>query len=161
MAKNKEDANTLKYPLKISVITDESEINALNDFFEANDLEISEEEPVKTGIIKAWKVENTETKKLVAGICLASRQGEYIIDGIAVDSSLRGKRIGEKLLAFATDEVKKRGGTEIYLVARAPKFFEKEGFEIISGDGAPFFYECATCPQYKVDCFPEIMRIRL
>ena len=92
---------------------------------------------------------------------LAYREGEYIIDGIAVDSGCRGERLGEKLLSLAVEEVRKRDGKKIYLVARAPGFFMTQGFKIISGEDAPLFYECATCPQYKVDCFPEIMSLEV
>ncbi len=160
MTKDKAKAENLESAFEISVITDEKEIDALNSFFEENDLEISDEEPVETSVVKAWKAEDSETR-LIGGVCLAFRQGEYIIDGIAVDSSIRGKKLGEKLLTSAIKEVKKRGGTNIYLVARAPEFFKKEGFEIITAKDAPFFYECSTCPQYNVNCFPEIMKIEL
>lgn len=139
-------------------ITDD--MDTLNEFFEANDLEVSDAEPVETNVIKAWKATD-EADKLIGGICLAYREGEYIIDGIAIDGSMRGKRLGERLLNLAIEEVKSRKGEKIFLVARAPGFFKTQGFEIISDKEAPLFYECAGCPQYKVDCFPEIMSLEV
>lgn len=136
------------------------DMDKLNAFFEENDLEISDDEPVETSVVKAWKAED-ENGALAGGICLAFREGEYIIDGIAVDAAFRGRKLGERLLSLAVSEVRKRGGKKIYLVARAPGFFQAEGFNIISGDEAPLFYECANCPQYKVDCFPEIMSLEV
>ena len=132
------------------------DMDSLNIFFEANDLEVSDAEPVETNVIKAWKMEGEEGE-IIAGICLAHREGEYIIDGIAVDQKLRGQRIGENLLKLAIDEVKAREGKRIFLVARAPGFFKTQGFRIVSHEDAPLFYECAGCPQFKVDCFPEVM----
>ena len=143
--------------IKIELTED---MDRLNAFFEENDLEVTDEEPVETSVVKAWKAEYPDGK-LAGGICLAYREGEYIIDGIAVDSGCRGERLGEKLLSLAVEEVRKRDGKKIYLVARAPGFFMTHGFKIISGEDAPLFYECATCPQYKVDCFPEIMSLEV
>ena len=133
------------------------DMDSLNSFFEENELEISDAEPVETNVIKAWKIEN-EKDEIVAGICLAFRENEYIIDGIAVDGSLRGLGIGQEILDIAKDEVRKRGGDKIFLVAKAPGFFKTQGYVTIEQEEAPLFYECAECPQYKVDCFPERMK---
>lgn len=143
--------------IKITVTDD---MDTLNDFFEANDLEISDAEPVETNVIKAWRADD-ENGNLVGGVCLAYREGDYIIDGIAVDQSLRGQRMGEKLLGLAIDQVKSLGGKKLFLVARAPGFFKTQGFNIVSEKEAPLFFECADCPQYKVDCFPEIMLLEV
>lgn len=53
---------------------------------------------------------------------LALREGEYIIDGIALDESYRGGGRGTALLNTVIDEVRKRGGSRIYLVARRRSF---------------------------------------
>lgn len=140
--------------LKIYLTED---MDSLNKFFEENHLEVSDAEPVETNVIKAWKVLDKE-EKLVGGVCLAYREGEYIIDGIAVEERLRGFRLGEKLLELATTEVRHRGGNKIFLVAKAPEFFKTQGYITVDDSEAPLFYECASCPQYKVDCFPEIMK---
>lgn len=137
-----------------------NELDLLNDFFEKNHLEISDAEPVETNVIKAWKVTDSDNR-LIGGICLAFRENEYIIDGIAVDESLRGQKIGTELLLKAKEEVKKLKGNKIYLVAKAPEFFKTQGFKIITQEEAPLFYECATCPQFNVDCFPEIMSLEV
>ena len=119
------------------------DMDSLNSFFEENELEISDAEPVETNVIKAWKIENEK---------------DEIVDGIAVDGSLRGLGIGQEILDIAKDEVRKRGGDKIFLVAKAPSFFKTQGYVTIEQEEAPLFYECAECPQYKVDCFPEIMK---
>ena len=58
-------------------------------------------------------------------------------------------------------EVLARGGDAIYLVARAPGFFRKLGFETIAPQNAPNFFECKQCPQYQVSCHPEVMKLTL
>ena len=80
------------------------------------------------------------------------------MDGIAVDSAYRKEKIGEKMLEQVLSKVRSRGGQSLYLVARAPGFFRKNGFSAIAPDSAPNFFECKYCPQYMVSCHPEVMK---
>ena len=140
--------NSIKY----NVTTDEQK---LDRFFMENDLEYSDEHPVETDRVKCWEV--LDGDKLIGGACLALRQGEYILDGIAVDSDYRGKDIGRQLLMLVLDETKERGGEKVFLVARAPEFFAHYGFTEVAKEDAPNFFECLTCPQFGVTCHPKVM----
>ena len=95
--------------------TDEYE--RLVKFFVENQLEFDGDEEVDTDIIKCWKITQGDDF-LVAGCVLAQREGRYIIDGIAVDKPMRKTGMGKILVDKVIDEVKKRGGDAIYLVAR-------------------------------------------
>ena len=128
---------------------------SLNRFYEKNDLEISEEDPVGTDAVKSWVL--VEDEKLAGAATLALREGEYIIDGIALDESYRGGGRGTALLNTVIDEDRKRGGSRIYLVARAPEFFGASGFKEVERADAPEFFECFGCSQYGVKCFPKVM----
>ncbi len=128
---------------------------SLNRFYEKIDLEISEEDPVGTDAVKSWVL--VEDEKLAGAATLALREGEYIIDGIALDESYRGGGRGTALLNTVIDEVRKRGGSRIYLVARAPEFFGASGFKEVERADAPEFFECFGCSQYGVKCFPKVM----
>jgi len=138
-------------------IAGDDEYQKLMAFFAANHLEVDAEEVVPTDVVRTWKVTPKGSDKLVGAIALGYRQGEYIIDGIAVDETYRMAKLGKVLLDEAIAVVKERGGKRIYLVARAPGFFRKSGFAAIPRDSAPNFFECLTCPQYGVDCHPEVM----
>ena len=142
--------------LVLSVARDD-EYGMLTAFFAANHLEVDTEEVVPTDVRRTWKITRKGDDGLVGAIALAMRQGEYIIDGIAVDESYRKTNIGKTLLDEALALVKARGGKRVYLVARAPGFFRKSGFGTIPREAAPNFFECLTCPQYGVDCHPEVM----
>ena len=153
-------------------ISETDEYERLVPFFMENELEYTDEdlEEVPTDLVKCWKAVKTcnddgngdsDVSQLIGGFVLAKREGEFICDGIAVDPQYRGSEIGKALLATGIDEVKKLGGDTMYLVARAPEFFRKNGFVTIERDEAPNFFECFTCPQYKVSCHPEVMRIDL
>lgn len=130
-------------------------------FFIENELEFSEEEPVPTDIEKCWEVTCGEDKRLIAALVLAKREGEFIIDGIAVETSYRKLKLGKLLLDKAVEETLSRGGAGIYLVARAPEFFRKYGFKTVPREEAPNFFECLTCPQYGKNCHPEVMKLDL
>ena len=138
--------------------TDEYE--RLVRFFVENQLEFDGDEEVDTDIVKCWKITQGDDY-LVAGCVLAKREEEYIIDGIAVDKVMRKTGMGKILVDKVISEVKKLGGERIYLVARAPGFFRKLGFEAIDPSEAPNFFECKQCPQYGVDCHPEVMKLEI
>ena len=128
-------------------------------FFVENELEFSEEDPVPTDIVACW--EAVEDDRLIGGFVLAQREGEYICDGIAVDPEYREMELGRALLRLGMKKAASEGGTRMYLVARAPGFFRKEGFETVAREDAPDFFECLTCDQYGVTCHPEVMRREL
>ncbi|MDO4869059.1 MAG: GNAT family N-acetyltransferase [Bacillota bacterium] len=143
------------------LISETEDYTSLVPFFIENELEFTEEdaEEVPTDLVKCWKLtdSNDPDGRILGGFVLARREGRFICDGIAVDSSLRGKDLGTELLQLGLEETRRLGGDELYLVARAPGFFRKNGFRTIGRDEAPNFFECFTCPQYGISCHPEVM----
>ncbi|MDR0424259.1 MAG: GNAT family N-acetyltransferase [Clostridiales Family XIII bacterium] len=153
--------------------------DALVGFFIENGLEFSVNDEVPQDLIKCWDAHMDGASLdgapgpagpvapqgeaagglLVGGCVLALREGEYIIDGIAVDARLRHMGLGESLLGAALQEIRDLGGKRLFLVARAPDFFRKQGFATVGRDAAPNFFECFSCPQYNLSCFPEVMRL--
>ena len=142
----------------VFVETDEYEM--LVDLFVRNGLEFDGDEEVDTDIVKCYK-DTTEDDELLAACVLAMREGRYIIDGIACEPEVRGRGIGEMMLARVEKDILSLGGDSIYLVARAPGFFRKNGFTAIDPDDAPNFFECKYCPQYMTTCHPEVMKKEL
>ena len=110
-----------------------------------------------TDLVKCWEITDAdEEDKLIGGFVLARREGEFIVDGIAIDPAYRKCRLDR-----GVEETLKQGGRRIFLVARAPEFFRKQGFVTVAREEAPNFFECLTCPQYGVSCHPEVMRMDL
>lgn len=157
-------------------IKETEDYEKLVPFFMRNGLEFTEEdmEAVPTDLVKCWEItEGTggiPTHKpsgeitgahgrLIGAFVLAKREGEFICDGIAIDPEWRGTELGKALLNLGMEEVKQQGGSRMYLVARAPEFFRKNGFVTVERKEAPNFFECFTCPQYQVSCHPEVMKI--
>jgi N-acetylglutamate synthase-like GNAT family acetyltransferase len=149
-----EDQNTEQ-----TIIEETADYESLTRLFIENELEFSDEDETPTDLVKCWALR--VAGELAGGCVLALRNGEYIIDGIAVEPARRGLRLGERLLDLAANEARGLGGECLYLVARAPGFFRKRGFLTIPREGAPNFFECFSCPQYNSSCFPEVMRLDL
>lgn len=143
--------------LKIAVTSD---YNSLVPMFIENRLEFGMDEPVPTDLVKCWSVTDDEAA-VQGGAVLAMRQGEYICDGIAVNPQYRKENIGSELLSLMTDEIRKRGGDSLFLVARAPGFFARNGFSEVARDSAPMFFECFDCPQYGTECHPQVMKLEI
>ena len=144
------------------IISETEDYEKLVPFFIENELEFTEEdaEEVPTDVVKCWQITDADGR-LVGGFVLALREGEYICDGIAIDDSLRGTGLGSQLLKLGLEETVKRGGERMFLVARAPEFFRRNGFVTVPRQEAPNFFECLTCPQYGISCHPEVMKIEL
>ena len=145
------------------IMRETSDYEKLVPFLIENDLEFSEEDPVPTDLVKCWEVVagREADAELLAALVLAKREGEFIIDGIAVKEMFRKFKIGKILMDKAIKETLEQGGSRIYLVARAPGFFKKIGFETVTREEAPNFFECLTCPQYGKECHPEVMKVEL
>jgi len=139
------------------MLRETAEYERLVQFFVDNNLEFDGDEEVDTDIIRCYKFTDKEDT-LIGGVVLAKREGKYIIDGIAVDQAYRNSGIGEVLLDQIKEDVEELGGDAIYLVARAPVFFRKHGFEEVNADDAPNFFECKYCSQFGKTCHPEIMK---
>ena len=145
------------------VMRETEDYEKLVPFFIENELEFSDEDPVPTDLVKCWEVVagREPDADLLAGLVLAKREGEFIIDGIAVNKMFRKFKIGKIMMDKAVQETLEQGGKRIYLVARAPEFFRKYGFETVAREDAPNFFECLTCPQYGQNCHPEVMKLEL
>ncbi len=129
-------------------------------FFIAQGLEFDEDEKEFDNVLGCWKIVQPEDY-LVAGCMLVNREGHYVIQGIAVEPIMRKFGLGKILVKKALEEARKLGAAEVILVGRSPGFYEKLGFETVEPEKAPKIFDCLGCPQFKVDCFPEIMKYEI
>lgn len=125
--------------------------------FSASGLEIHVEADNKPkGMITCWKAERNG--QLAGGVSIEKKDGHFVIGDIAVEEALRGENIGSLLLATAMEKIYDLEGEEIYLVAKAPKFFEKYGFTYLEEEDVPEIFNCKHCDQRGVKCYPEFMK---
>ena len=94
----------------------------IRDFFIGYRLEYEEGEPRPEETIKLW--EALDREGILAGAAsLAYIGGRYVLNGIATDGEFRGIGLGGKLLETVMEEVKARGGDELYLIASVQDFY--------------------------------------
>ena len=67
---------------------------------------------------------------------------------LAVDKSLRGLGVGQKLVAYLVEAARDRNFGTIYALTRAVDFFKKCGFEIEAKENFPekVWHDCVNCP---------------
>lgn len=142
-------------------ISETNDYGKLVPFLIENGLEFSEEAPVPANLVKCWQITDEDDEKLIGALVLARHEGEFIVDGIAIAAEYRRFQLGKTLLDYSIEETLKQGGHRMFLVAKAPEFFRKQGFVTVPKEDAPDFVECLTCPQYGISCHPEVMRLDL
>lgn len=158
----------MKYKIQVT-----DEYDRLVKFFVENELEFDADDEVDTDIVRCYKIDNPKVDNskaspgeyvpgsLIGAAVLAMREGEYIVDGIAVHPDYRKDGVGKLLLDRLVEDVADMDGESISLVARVPEFFRSYGFVSVDPDEAPDFFECKYCPQYMVSCYPDIMKYDL
>ena len=134
----------------------------LVDTFEQNDIEVADDEFTggHTTLQKAYAAyDDNRGGRLIGAVALAGRLGRTVINGIAVEPEYRRTGVASALLELVMDEAKRRGEREIWIVARAPLFFEARGFRYLTERDVPEgLFDCLSCPQFNKDCFPRLMK---
>jgi GNAT superfamily N-acetyltransferase len=86
-------------------------------------------------------VSDPETKQVVGGLLGRTSLGLLFVDLFHVPSSMRGQRVGSRVLEMAEEEAKRRGCSAAMLVTisfQAPGFYERHGYRAFG----------------KIDCAP-------
>ena len=76
-------------------------------------------------------VSDPETKHVVGGLLGRTSLGLLFVDLFYVPHSLRGQRVGSRVLEMAEEEAKRRGCSAAMLVTisfQAPGFYERHGY---------------------------------
>lgn len=138
------------------------DVNLLTTLFDANEIEVAEDEFTggRTTLVKGFAAFDEDAEdRLVGAVALAKRMDLDIINGIAVKPKYRRKGIAEDLLKLAMDEALSLDVQVIWIVARAPLFFEAQGFEYLTEADVPKgLFDCPECTQYNKICFPKLMK---
>ncbi len=117
------------------VMRETDDYDKLVEFMTPMGLEFGNDEAMGTQIVKCWEVIQ-EPDFLVGAVMLATRKGEYYINGIGVDLPMRRTGIGSIMMKKAITEDKARDGKRIDLCAKGPGFVDSLGFVRIPGDEA-------------------------
>lgn len=148
---------------KVIQIKETGNYEELIPLFRASGLEIHvDDEQKPPAMLTCWRadIQGEVDGDIAGGVSIEEREGHYVIGDIAVREDVRGEDIGSVLLARAMEKIYELGGDEIYLVAKAPKFFEKFGFLYLEAEEAPEVFSCKTCEQLGTRCNPEFMKFK-
>lgn len=138
------------------IIKEYYEHDKLIDLYVSRGLEL--ENGFDNAPLFSYVLENNN--EIIGAITCYKKDENYIIDAISIKEKYIRKNWGTKLLNKAIKNIRELGGVNIYLVAKKTSFFVKNNFTIIEREQAPDFSCCFTCPQYKVSCFPEVMKYK-
>ncbi len=72
------------------------------------------------------------------------------VRSLVVRHDLRGRGIGQRLLAATVAEAERLGLQRVYTLTRVPAFFLRSGFHVIDRDALPHkvFKDCLRCPLF-------------
>ena len=132
----------------------------LQEFFHRNNLEINLEQHEPMGLIRMWEAVDEGGQRLGA-TKLENRSGELVLSGIAVEEAARHRKLGSALLETALAHCRTLGCPRLLLVARAPAFFKRAGFQQLPMEDYGHITKCYTCTQRGSDCFPELLYMDL
>ena len=136
----------------------EEECRELTDFFTRNGLKLADAEEKKTNIVRSYKI--TKGDAMIAAASLAQREGQFYVDAIAVDPSMRKGGVGKILLNKLVSAAKDRGGKQLWLAAPSPGFFLACGFRPADAEEteASCLSEYAAEQRDDESGHPEIMK---
>jgi N-acetylglutamate synthase-like GNAT family acetyltransferase len=119
------------------------------------------EEGTLTSIIASYGF--YDGRELVGCAALKLEKGRYSLECLAVRDRFRYQGLGSRLVVTIEKDARARGAKGLWVLARAPDFFKKMGYrERKRGEEeGPSIASCATCPQYKRNCSPEVLKKEL
>lgn len=124
--------------------------NQLKKFYAQNCLEVSDDLKSDDGAI--FSIGTYVDGNVIAAATLSLRKENFILDYIAVLPKSRGLKLGRTLLREIIKKATELGAENIYITARKPEFFKRNGFKNGSPSNIDMNEGCIGCPQYNTSC---------
>ena len=130
----------------------EYDSKSLINFYNENDIEISEEHGYFGINLKSFAmIEKNE--QIVGAITVSNYHSKKFIEAIAVRKDSRGKGYGNILLNKVIEELNR----DVYVISKEHNFYIKNGFEFIEDLEYMISDNCQNCEEYNKTCFPKVM----
>jgi len=116
-------------------------------------------EPVRSHLLAQFVIRDTQGKLGAAGR-LEYTHDHPFVEEIAVREDLRRKGLGSMIVKSILNEAGEREIVTIWVMARAPEFFSRLGFEPAPEKDlfAKLKEECEVCRDYITVCNPVLMK---
>ena len=136
-------------------VTRTDDVAAIRELAVASGLEDSEDDAEE--VVAAWGAR--AGTGLVGAIVLERDDGLDVVNWLAVDAEFRGRGLAGRLYAELEREARRRGVRRLWVTARAPEFFARQGFvPLATGPESPqLLRACAACRQYGRTCRPQAL----
>lgn len=138
-------------------ILESSDYETLSYLFHENGLEITPGIPKPEEVIKFWECRDHDSRKLIGGVALETRNGVFVVADLAVEMEYRNQHIGKRLMETVEAEIIRLGGNDAWLVGRVPDYYLKLGWEAVAREKAPDISNCFSCSRYGKECNPRVM----
>jgi len=108
-------------------------------------------------IVAAWGAQ--AGAGLVGAIVLERDGGLDVVNWLAVGAEFRGRGLAGRLYAELEREARRRGVLRLWVTARAPEFFARQGFVPLGTghESRHLLRACAACKQYGRTCQPQAL----
>lgn len=130
----------------------------VSELFYETDLEIPPSHETPEEIVKMWCVEDDNTGELIAAATLEYRDDRYVLAGLASRKGHQKGGYGKKLQEAAFEEVRRLGGTEIWVCARLPEYYKHTGWIEMPWQELTLNEQCKKCENYHTTCTPCIAK---
>lgn len=130
----------------------------VSNLFYETDLEIPPSHETPEEVVKMWCVEDDDSGELLAAAVLEYRDDRYVLAGLASRKGHQKGGYGKKLQEAAFAEVKRLGGTEIWVCARLPEYYKHTGWIEMPWQELTLNEQCKKCENYLKSCQPCIAR---
>lgn len=139
-------------------INETSDYLQFSDLFKRSGLELNLDETGRgpEGFITAWEAVDEEGN-LIGGAAITKKDGNFVLNDLAVEEAVRSQGIGGLLCQKAMMRMLDMGASRVYITSKAPLFFEKYGFRYLAEDEVPPIFQCSRCQQYGSSCNPKYM----
>ena len=126
----------------------------LIEFYSSNGLEIDHEHSYLGTDLKSLAL--LENNKVIAAITLSKYKNQNFLEAIAVLPEYRGQGLSNKLFKEITKDIK---GT-LYTISKNDDYYIKKKWQPITNEEM-ISDNCKTCNEYKITCYPTVMKIEL
>ena len=130
----------------------EYDSKSLINFYNENDIEISEEHGYFGINLKSFAMID-KNEQIVGAITVSNYHSKKFIEAIAVRKDSRGKGYGNILLNKVIEELNR----DVYVISKEHNFYIKNGFEFIEDLEYMISDNCQNCEEYNKTCFPKVM----
>lgn len=142
-----------------TVIKETTDYYPLSVLFHNSEMGIEISHTTPEGMVKMWRMEDSETGDLLAAVTLQIRDGVYTLGDLAVKAGHRSEGYGWQMQQTLFAEAARMGLKELWSCAKVPDYYLRFGWQRMDWDTSPKIdINCHTCSRLGTTCHPSVIR---